>query len=87
MKTLEIVTFCVAGVYLLVYIIFLFFQKHPIKTFIYNAIMGWLLLAVIDLLAVYTGVYIPINPYSVSVSGAGGCVGVLLLLALRIIVV
>lgn len=86
MKVIEIVLLCVSVLYLLVYIIFAICTGKPIKNIFYNAVIGWILLAILNLLSFLTGIHIPINPYSVAVSGGMGAAGVVLLLILRIII-
>lgn len=41
-------------------------SRRPISTLLLNAFVGLSSMAIIDLTAKYTGVFIPINPYTVA---------------------
>ncbi len=85
MKTFETVMTAVAIIYFLVYIMLALFCKKPFRTIIFTAFCGIALLAALNFTDDFTGIHIPINPYSVGVSAAGGILGVVGLLLLRLI--
>ncbi len=60
-------------------------SKKPIFTMIFNAIIGLLVLCTVDFSAALTGVYIPINEYTVSGSAIFGIPAVILFLVLKFI--
>lgn len=85
MKTFETVMTAAVIIYFLVYIMLSLFCKKPFRTILFTAFCGVALLAVLNLTDKFTGIHIPINPYSVGVSAAGGVIGVVGLLLLRLI--
>lgn len=72
-------------IYFLVYIIFIMCCKKPIKTLFLFTVSGILSLLVVNLTTKFTGVSLPINPYTVGVSAAGGIAGTVALLIIKII--
>lgn len=72
-------------IYLLIYLIFLLLSKKPIKTLLLFAMCGILSLAAVKLTGRYTGVDLPINPYTVCVSAGGGIMGTAALLVIKTI--
>lgn len=72
-------------IYFLVYIIFIMCCKKPIKTLFLFTLCGVAALIAVNLTAAYTGVSLPINPYTVGVSAAGGIMGTVALLIIKII--
>ncbi len=85
MKTLETVLTVAVIVYFLVYIILALNCKKPFKTLILITLGGLAALAVVDLTSRFTGVYIPVNPYTVGISASGGIVGTVALLIIKLI--
>lgn len=85
MKTFETVMTAAVIIYFLVYITLSLFCKKPFGTILFTAFCGVALLAVLNLTDKFTGIHIPINPYSVGVSASGGIIGVVGLLLLRLI--
>lgn len=59
--------------------------KKPFGTLLLNLFMGIVLLAIINLTSVYTGIYIPVNKYTVVGSGVFGVPSIIGLLLLNII--
>lgn len=72
-------------IYFLVYIILIMCCKKPIKTMFLFTISGILTLVIINLTEKFTGVHIPVNPYTVGVSASGGIAGIAALLIFKII--
>ena len=85
MKILETVLTVAVIIYFLVYIILALNCKKPFKTLILIALGGLAALAVVDLTSRFTGVYIPVNPYTVGISASGGIVGTVALLIIKLI--
>ena len=68
-------------------ILFFAIKSHSFfKTLIFNAFLGLCTLAIIDLTAKFSGIYIPINSYSVSSSAVFGIPAICLGLVLQTIV-
>lgn len=72
-------------IYFLVYIILVMCCKKPIKTLLLFTLSGILALAMVNLTSKFTGVSLPVNPYTVGVSAAGGIAGTAALLIIKII--
>lgn len=87
MSIIKIFLITLAALYLLVYIIFLICTRKPLKTLAFNAVVGWILLAIINLLSWALNIHIPVNYCSVALSGSLGAVGVALLILLQYIIV
>lgn len=85
MQTVYTVLTVAVIVYFLVYIVFIMCCKKPIKTLFLFTLCGILALIAVNLSTAYTGVSIPVNPYTVGVSAAGGIMGVVTLLIIKII--
>lgn len=85
MKILETVLTVAVIIYFLVYIILALNCKKPFKTLILIALGGLAALAVVNLTSRFTGVYIPVNPYTVGISASGGIVGTVALLIIKLI--
>lgn len=66
-------------------LIFAFKSKKTFFTLIFNALIGLLLFAVLDFSAIFTGVYLPINQYTVIGSATFGIPAVILFLILKLI--
>jgi len=65
MKTMGIIAFCFFSLSYLIIIITAFYTGKSIKRLFLNGIFGLLILAVIDITAKFSGVYIPLNIYTV----------------------
>ncbi|MBQ7504319.1 MAG: pro-sigmaK processing inhibitor BofA family protein [Ruminococcus sp.] len=59
-------------------------NKRPVKRAFLSLLSGGLTLVLVNLLSVFTGVYIPISLLSLTVSLVGGIPGVTTLLALNL---
>ncbi len=82
MEILKYLTFAFAGVSAFIIFVFAARSKRIFRTLLFNAFAGICLLALIDLTAKFTGVYIPVNPYTVTggaVFGIPALCGALLL--------
>lgn len=55
------------------------------KSFLFSAMLGFLALALVNLTAQYTGVFIPLNRLTLAASGVLGVPGVTLLVLLNTI--
>jgi len=82
---LKIIFICACLIYGFLYFIFAAETKKPFKTIFFYAFLGLLGLVAVNLTAKFSGVYIPINAYTLSSSAALGLPGTVSLLILRII--
>ncbi|MBO5321752.1 MAG: pro-sigmaK processing inhibitor BofA family protein [Clostridia bacterium] len=83
MKTFFIVIFSVFALAVLFFMI----KSHKLfRTLIFNAFLGLCVLAIIDLTSKLTGLYIPINWYSVGGTAIFGIPAVCLFLVLQILI-
>lgn len=82
---IKVVFICLCFVYGFIYFIFAVATKKPFKTIFFYAFLGVAAFALIDLTSKFSGVYIPVNYYTVGSSAALGLPGVICLLLLRII--
>lgn len=57
-------------------------KKKPLKRAFLTMIAGILVLVVIDIISVFTGVYLPVSPLSLTVSACAGVPGVATMLLL-----
>ncbi|MBO4433234.1 MAG: pro-sigmaK processing inhibitor BofA family protein [Clostridia bacterium] len=64
MKTLSVLLISLLSVSAFVLIILYIRSRRPIRSAVLNALLGLAALAAVDLTARFTGVYIPINIYS-----------------------
>ncbi|MBE6766174.1 MAG: transcriptional regulator [Ruminococcaceae bacterium] len=83
MQALKIILLVAAIIYFLVYIIFAICGKKPIRTILLFSFFGIISLTAVNLTSSLTGVYIPLNPWSLSVSAAGGIPATVALLLMR----
>lgn len=82
LKYSAIVLLSVSG---LIMFVFAVKSKKFFKTVFFNAFMGLILLSIIDLTAKFTGVYIPVNEYTVTGSAVYGIPALLMFLALKFV--
>jgi len=82
---IALITFCV--IYALLYLIFAFKTKRPIKCLFFVAFTGIAALAVLHIFGEYCGFVLPINIYSITLSASMGLPGVLIALILPFIMV
>ena len=82
---LKTVFICLLVIYGFIYLILAVGTKKPFKTIFFYAFLGVLGLAIVNLTAKFSGVYIPVNAYTLGSSAALGLPGTIGLLILRII--
>lgn len=82
---LKTIFICLCVIYGFLYLLFAVATNKPFKTIFFFAFLGVLGVVVVNLTAKYSGVYIPINSYSLGTSAALGLPGTIGLLVLRII--
>ena len=87
MEYLKYAFICVLSLFELVVMIFAVKAGKPFKTVIINALAGLAAMAVINLTKNFTGVFVPLNPISVTLSGIMGIPGVIGLIIIRFIFV
>lgn len=66
-------------------IVFAFRGKHPFRTMLITALCGLIALAVVCVSGIFTGVTLPVNPWTVTCAAVGGIPGVVTLLILKLI--
>lgn len=78
-----------AGVWLTVYVIlllyFAFASGKPFRVLFVNALLGLASFLAVDLTARFSGVYLPLNPWTAGTAAGMGLPGVFGLLILRLI--
>lgn len=72
-------------VFAIIILLFTVFSKNKLKILFFNAISGILILALINLTSDITGVYLPINEYTVTYCTVFGTFGSVLFLLLNLI--
>ena len=82
----KIVLIIVISLFSALLLLFSILSKKPIRTLIFNAFMGIVTLAIIDLTSKFTNVYIPINIYTVSGSAVFGIPALCGFLILKILI-
>jgi len=73
------------SIILLIIICFAIKSKRPFFTLFFNALIGLLMLCIIDFTVAITGVFIPINQYTVAGTSIFGIPAVILFLILKFI--
>ena len=86
MKAFFIFLIVVLSVFALCILFFAIKSHKLFKTLLFNAFLGISILAIINLTAKFTGMYIPLNWYSVSGCAAFGIPAVILFLIMQIII-
>ena len=86
MKAFFIFLIVVLSVFTLCVLFFAIESHKFFKTFLFNTFLGISVLAIIDLTAKFTGMYIPLNWYSVGGSAVFGIPAVILFLIMQIII-
>jgi hypothetical protein len=82
---IKTVFICLCVIYGFLYFIFAIGTKKPFKTIFFYAFLGVLGVIVVNLTAKYSGVYIPVNAYTLGSSAALGLPGTITLLVLKTI--
>ena len=85
METLKYVALAIISIFILVILGFAVRTKKPFKILLFNSFLGIVSLAIINLTAKFSGVYIPVNEYTVTGCGIFGIPGMLFFLILRFI--
>ena len=85
MKILCCAAIAVLSVFALALLVFHIRSRRPLRSILLNAALGIGALIAINVTSRFTGVHIPINWYSVGVSGIFGLPAVLTLLILQLI--
>ena len=80
MNNLKIAVIILLSVFGFVIFIFAILGRKPLRTILLNAFIGLTALAIINLTAKFSGVFIPINAYSVIGSSAFGLPAIILFL-------
>ena len=86
MKTFLIFLVVLLSVFTLAIVFFAIKSHRFFKTLLFNAFIGVCVLAIIDLTAKFTGMFIPINPYTVTGSAVFGLPAVAFFLVLQVII-
>ena len=82
---LKTVFICICVIYGFLYFIFAVGTKKPFKTIFFYAFLGVLGLIAVNITAKFSGVYIPVNAYTIASSAALGLPGTITLLVLKVI--
>lgn len=85
MIMIKIVLIVLSVVYGLIYFVLAAKTKKPFKTILSFAALGLLAMTVINLTSKYSGVYIPVNAYTVTLNATLGLPATITLLFLRMI--
>ena len=83
LNIIKIIFVSIAILYLTLLIVLSIITKRPFKALLYNGILGLFLFVIVDLTSIFTGIWIPINDYTVTISVLGGWPGVMLLIISR----
>lgn len=87
MKAFFIFALSVLALFSLVILFFAIKSHNFLKTLFFNAFIGLVILAIIDLTGKFTGIFIPINPYSVAGASVFGIPAICGLLILQILII
>ena len=82
---LKIIFICLLVIYGFLYFIFAAGINKPFKTILFYAFLGVIGLAAVNLTSKFSGVYIPVNAYTLGSSAALGLPGTVSLLLLKIL--
>ncbi len=83
MKILSIALLVFLILYGLIYLYLLIVSRKPFKYLFLNAFVGWWCFAVIEMLSFFSGIHIPLNPFTAAVSGIFGVPGTFFLIVLK----
>lgn len=86
METVNGVFIALSVIYVIVLMSIAFLGKKSFRYIAINAIIGIALLFTLSLSSGITGFSMPVNAYSISISGLCGVPGIILLLLLRLII-
>ena len=76
MKNLELLLNIILTVTLAIMLFFARKMKKPIKNMLFSVIISFIIVSIVNLTSFSTGLYIPINPYSVITSAVYGVPGI-----------
>lgn len=82
MKNLELVLYIILTLTLVIIFFFARKIKKPIRNMLFSVAISFIILMIINLISFVTGIYIPINPYSVVTTAVYGVPGIAGLIAL-----
>lgn len=77
MKYLEIGLFATLILSVLIILVFLSKTKKPLKNAVLSILISFVLLAIINNLTFVTGIYVPVNWYTVIAAGVYGIPGII----------
>lgn len=87
METVKGVIAAISVIYVIILFCIAFLGKNSLKYILINAALGLTVLISLSLLSGVTGFTMPINIYSLTVSGFGGVPGIIMLLLLKLIII
>ncbi len=87
MNVYKTVLIAVLTLFLTISLILSILSGKPIRTVIFNAFLGIVTLAIINLTSDYTDVYLPINIYTVCGSAVFGIPAICFFLILKLIII
>ncbi len=76
MKYLEIALYVILVITLIIIFVFLKKTEKPLKNALFGVLISYVSLAIINNTTFLTGIYIPINPYTVVTSAVFGIPGI-----------
>ena len=76
MKLIEIILYIILVITLISIFVFLYKTGKPLKNAFYLLLVSFITLAIVNLTAPFSGVYVPINPYSVTTTAVYGLPGI-----------
>ena len=85
MEILKIITIAALVIYGILFLVFSLLEKRPVYTILLFMLVGVISMLVINITSSFTGIYIPLNLYTLLTSAFGGVPGVVTLLLLKII--
>ncbi len=85
MQALKIILLIIMVIYILVYIMLILCGLKPIRTLALFSLLGVLSLTAVNLTTKITGVGVPLNPWTLSISAAGGIPATIALLLMQTI--
>ena len=86
MKILGLITASVLGLFALILFVLHIKSRRPFRSAVINAVLGILALLAVNLTARFTGVYIPVNIYSLPAAALFGIPAVCVLIIVQMIV-
>ena len=87
MKAFFIFALSVLALFFLVILFFAIKSHKFFKTLLFNVFLGLVILSIIDLTGKFTGIFIPVNPYSVAGASVFGIPAICGFLILQILII